>query len=99
MFETAITLPHAQQDATGPLRAIEWHELVARLGAARDLRALFDRPAAQCGAFVPHSAAGIAGLGAREPSVNLAALSGGKWVHATTAAAALEADHGDRDKR
>ena len=98
MFETAIALPQAQHDAVGALRAIEWHEIVARLGAARDLRALFDRPALQGGAFVPHSAAGIAGEGACEPSINLAALSGGKWADATTAAAATRADHGDRDK-
>jgi hypothetical protein len=98
MFETAIALPQAPHDASGALRTIEWHEIVARLGAARELRTLFDRPALQGGAFVPRSAAGIAGEAACEPSINLAALSGGKWADAKTAAAAIRADHGDRDK-
>jgi hypothetical protein len=98
MFETAIALPQAQQDASGALRALTWHEIVARLGAARELRALFARPAVQGGAFAPRSAAGIASAEAREPRINLAALSAGKWADATTAAAAIRADHGDRDK-
>lgn len=98
MFETAIALPEAHQDAPGALRAIEWHEIVARFGAARDVRALFARVAPPGGAFVPQAAAGIAGHRRCEPSVNLAALSAGKWADATTAAAASRADHGDRDK-
>jgi hypothetical protein len=98
MFETAVALPQTPQDAPGALRAIEWDEIVARLGAARELRALFARPSPQGGAFVSQAATGIAAAERCEPGVNLAALSAGKWADATTAAAAMRADHGDRDK-
>ena len=99
MFESAISLPTPDQATEGALRQLEWSELVARLGAVRDMRALFARAAPQGGGFVPRAAAGISGSAPGERGVNLAGLSGSKWADAITAAAASCADHGDRDKR
>ena len=98
MFESAVPLHSSEPPCGVALRALEWSEIVARLGAAQDLRALFARPASPGGGFMPHTAAGIAAGAASEPGVNFAALSHRKGADATTAAAASRADHGDRDK-
>jgi len=97
MFESAIASQTAETGAPGPLRAIEWTEIVARLAATRDLRALFARPSVSGGGFVPRAAAGIAGTPRSERSINLAALATGKWADPTTAAAARTTGIGDRD--
>ena len=96
MFEAANTFRMPEPGAEGALRTLDWAEIVARLAAVRDLRAVLSRPALAGGGFVPQAAAGIAGVG--EPAVNLAALAGGKWVDATTVATAGSAATGDRDK-
>jgi len=57
---------------------------------------VLSRPALAGGSFVPQAAAGIGC--ASERGVNLAALAGGKWVDAKTAATAGSAGSGDRDK-
>lgn len=98
MFESAAPFHSPEPPAGGVLRELDWNEIVARLGAARDLRALFTRPMPQGGGFMPQTAAGISEREAGEPGVNFAGLSHGKWADATTAAAAFSADHGDRDK-
>ena len=97
MFEAAIASQTAQTGDTGPLRAIDWAEIVARIGATRDLRALFARPTLVGGGFVPQTAAGIARPMAAQRSINLAALATGKWADPTTAAAARPSGRGDRD--
>ena len=97
MFEAAIVFPDMETGPQGDLRALDWAEIVARLAAARDLRAVFARPVVQGGGFVPQTAAGIAGEGRNERGVNLAALATGKWPEVTIAAAAPHSGHGDRD--
>jgi hypothetical protein len=99
MFETVILPYRGEAGVEGALHPIDWAGIVARLSAARDLRALFARPDYQGGGFAPHTARGIAGIPGNERSINFAALGGCKWVDATTAAATLPVDHGDRDKR
>ena len=96
MFERAIPVPDATSAPAGALRAMDWAEIVARLAAIRDLRAVLARPVLAGGGFVPQAAAGIAS--ASERGVNLAALAGGKWVDAKTGATAGSAAKGDRDK-
>ncbi len=97
MFESAIASQTAETGAAGSLRAIDWAEIVARLAATRDLRALFARPVVSGGGFVPHAASGIAARPADEPGINLAALATGKWADVTIAAAARPMGDGDRD--
>ena len=96
MFEAANSFRVPEPGAEGALRALDWAEIVARLAAVRDLRAVLARPMLAGGGFVPQAAAGIAS--ASERSVNLAALAGGKWVDAKTGATAGSAATGDRDK-
>jgi hypothetical protein len=95
MFEAAFPprVPEAGPD--GALRALDWSDIVARLAATRDLRAVLARPAIAGGGFAPETAAGIAGEGER--SVNLAALATGKRADPTTAAAVPSMGRGDRD--
>ncbi len=97
MFESAITFQSTETGAAGSLRAIDWAEIVARLAATRDLRALFARPAVTGGGFAPQTATGIARATAGERGVNLAALATGKWADPTTAAAARPTGRGERD--
>ena len=97
MFEAANSFRLPEPGAEGALRTLDWAEIVARLGAVRDLRAVLARPVVAGGGFVPQAAAGIAR--ASERGVNLAALAGGKWADATIAATAGSAGNGDRDKR
>ncbi|MXO75514.1 hypothetical protein GRI40_09830 [Altererythrobacter aerius] len=83
----------------GALRALDWHELVARLSAQRDMRALFARPCAAGGSFAPGAAAGIATHadhrdGCQRP-VNFAALSSPEWPAAMPVAGG--ADRVERD--
>ncbi len=96
MFEAANAFRLPEPGAEGALRALDWPEIVARLAAVRDLRAVLARPVLVGGGFVPQAAAGIASPS--ELGVNLAALAGGKWVDAKTAATAGSAGSGDRDK-
>ena len=96
MFEAAIAFRMPEPGAEGALRALDWAEIVARLAAVRDLRAVFARPVVAGGGFVPQAAAGIARAGER--GVNLGSLAGSKWADANTAATAGSAGNGDRDK-
>jgi len=96
MFEAANTFRMPEPGAEGALRALDWAEIVARLAAVRDLRAVLSRPVLAGGGFVPQVAAGIAC--ASERGVNLAALAGGKWVDAKTVATVGSTANGDRDK-
>jgi hypothetical protein len=98
MFEPAFSSPAAADAPQGSLRRLDWDEIVARLAATRDLRALLARPVVQGGGFVPQTAAGIAGTIAGERGVNFAALATGKCTDTTIAAVARQAGHGDRDK-
>jgi hypothetical protein len=98
MFEAAY-LSEATAAPAGALRSLDWGELVARLSASRDLRAVFAPPTVCGGGFVPQTAAGIASEAAREPGVNLGALATGKCADHTIAAAVRTMGRGDRDKR
>ena len=98
MFEAAIRMPTVDPAAESGLRAIDWAEIVARLGAARDLRTVLGRAPGAGGGFVPDAAAGIARHALGERSINLGALAAGKWPDSTLAAAAPWADHRERDK-
>ena len=98
MFEAALSLRVPETKPDGALRALDWGEIVARLAAMRDMRAVLARPVVQGGGFVPRAASGIAAHAANERGVNLAALATGKWPDRTIAAAARPTGHGDRDK-
>lgn len=98
MFEAAFTNGMAQPVPGDTLRALDWSEIVARLAATRDVRDLLSRPMGQGGSFMAHAVAGFPRGDQGEPGVNLGRLSCGKWADATIAAAAVCADHGDRDK-
>ena len=97
MFEGTITAASAAPGAESTLRSLDWPEIVARLAAARDLRAVFARPPVAGGSFAPRAAAGIARAGPEKRSINFDALAGGKWPAATTAAFAPAVGFGDRD--
>jgi hypothetical protein len=99
MFEAAFSPNAVQMAPQGALRALDWAEVVARLTASRDLRAVFARPPVHGGGFVPQAATGIAGPVAGERSINLAALATGKCADDTIAAAVRPTGRGDRDKR
>lgn len=67
----------------GALRALEWSEITARLGAARDLRRLMRRDsrlniAGGAASFGDAAATYFQWTGSCEPDVNLAALAQGK---------------------
>ncbi|ANY18916.1 hypothetical protein A6F68_00381 [Tsuneonella dongtanensis] len=102
MFEAAI---HSSVPVNGAiLRPLEWGELVARFGAARDLRALTARAPGNGGSFIIHAADGLGYdtdhcAGQDQPGVNLAALGGVKPLEAITAGttnAMAESDQGTR---
>ena len=97
MFEGTITAASADPGAESALRPLDWPEIVARLAAARDLRAVFARPVVSGGSFVTRAAAGIARAAPHERSINFDALAAGKWPASTTAATAPAAGFGDRD--
>ena len=97
MFEAAFPPRAPEPGSDGALRALDWSEIVARLAATRDLRAVLARPAVAGGGFVPEAAAGIAGKALHERSVNLAALATGKRADSTTAAAVPTTGRGERD--
>jgi hypothetical protein len=99
MFEAANPFRAPDYGADSALRPLGWHELVARIAAARDTRELFARPALHGGGFVPHAAAGIGRGLTGERGINLGSLSDSKWPDVTRAAAAPTAGHGERDKR
>ena len=95
MFEAAFP-PRAPASAPeGALRPLDWSEVVARLAATRDLRAVLARPLVQGGGFAPQTAAGIASQGER--GVNLAALATGKCADSKTATAVQLMGRGERD--
>ena len=67
----------------GALRALEWNDVTARLGAARDLRRLMRRDsrlniAGGAASFGDAAATYFQSIGSCEPDVNLAALALGK---------------------
>ena len=97
MFEAAINRTLGGRDPAGGLRALDWHELVARLAAAREVRAVIAR-APGSGSFAPHSAAGLSASDG-EPGVNLDALACSKWPEAMIAGTAPGAATGDREQR
>ena len=80
----------------GGLRPLDWAELVARLNAARDMRAVLGRPRLGGGSFAPLSAAVLA-HSYGERGVNLDALACGKRHEGMNAETALVAAIGDRD--
>jgi hypothetical protein len=57
MFEAAIFPAAAERGES--LRPLDWQELAARLGAARDLRALVARPQGACSSFAARAQAGL----------------------------------------
>ena len=108
MFESAIiaaTGRAVHAETVRGLRPLGWSELVARLAATRDLRALMASPVG-----APASFAGRANLAfveglppwsvdtaqAREGPVNLDALGGGKSPPAIHSATVEEAARGDQ---
>jgi len=97
MFEGTITAASAAPGAESTLRSLDWPEIVARLAAGRDLRAVFARPLVAGGSFAPRAVAGIARAGPEKRSINFDALAGGKWPAATTSASAPAVGFGDRD--
>ena len=99
MFEGIA--PSASPDPaadTGALRPVVWPDLVAKLAAARDLRALFVADARQSFAsFAPVAAQALAGCGHAERDINPDALTRGKFHGPTRVSAADEARGGDRE--
>lgn len=96
MFEGAITPPLAGNEGAAGLRRVDWHELVARLSAARDLRSALARPVGRA-SFAPDSAAGLTRGVDGERGVNRDALACSKRHHAIRAGGAAEAAAGDRE--
>lgn len=82
MFEASITPAIAQTGAPGTLRPLEWSEIVARLGAARDLRAMLNRPipsgSPSMGSFASRAGSGSGSAADGERDVNHGALGRGK---------------------
>jgi hypothetical protein len=95
MFEAAFPPRAPDLAPEGALRPLYWSEVVARLAATRDLRAVLARPLASGGGFAPQTASGIAGE--RERGVNLAALATGKCADSKTAIAVQPMGRGERD--
>jgi hypothetical protein len=96
MFEGAITTPVAGSEGGAGLRRVDWHELVARLSAARELRAALALPVGRA-SFAPNSAAGLTlGLDG-ERGVNRDALACSKRHEAIRAGGAAHAAAGDRE--
>ena len=98
MFERLITNPGEDAATDGALRTLDWQELVGRLAAARDMRALFMPSLVHGGSFTSGAAESMARDCESQRGVNLGSLGSGKRADATKAAAASTADHGDRDK-
>jgi len=99
MYEAGNPSSAHGDGSEGVLRPLGWHELVARIGAARDTRELFARPTLLGGGFVPDAAAGIGRALADEPGINLGSLNDSKWPNVTGAAATASAGYGERDNR
>jgi hypothetical protein len=102
MFEAAIFPAAAERGES--LRPLDWQELAARLGAARDLRALVARPQGACSSFAARAQAGLphavedAG-GHREPAVNLDVLGAVNPYEAINAANRHKVGKGDQGTR
>lgn len=96
MFEGAFTSPPAGSDAAAGLRRIDWHELVARFSAARELRAALARPVGGA-SFAPLSEAGLSKSPDEERGINREALASGKRRDAISAGGAAQAAIGDRE--
>lgn len=97
MFEAAISPCVADAGSPGALRTLDWGELVARLSAARDLRAIFARAAAAPASFAPLAASELVVRAHGERDVNPDALAAGKAPRATAFAHAAQAEFGDRE--
>lgn len=99
MFEGPIpSVPPPVPAEAGALNAFAWPELVAKLAAARDFRAVL--AGAQRGSlasFAPHAARALAGRDAGERPVNPDGLGRGKDPRAKPVAAADEAGQCDRE--
>ncbi len=99
MFEAAIQ--PATLDSGAILRPLDWGELVARLSAARDMRALLTRPTSDASSFGARALAGLPhdslGGDQGEPGVNLDALGPMKplaTIQATTVHNVADGDQG-----
>jgi hypothetical protein len=99
MFEKAIPIPAGPAAVGGALRPLDWGELVARLGAARDLRALFARSDFAPASFAPELGAGAMSFVGAKPYVNPDGLAGGKTGSAKGVATVPAAEQGDREQR
>lgn len=99
MYEAGNPFSAQEHGPAVALRPLGWHELVVRIGAARDTRELFARPTPVGGGFVPAAVAGIGRALADEPGINLGSLSDSKWPNVTGAAATPSAGYGERDNR
>ena len=97
MFVAAITPAVADQEQI--LRPLDWAELSARFAAARDLRALVNRPVHPGASFAGRADAGLSRGERDEPHVNFAALGGVKPLAAITAATMEEAAEVDQGTR
>lgn len=96
MFEASLIAAQPAIDSSGGLRPLAWGELVARLTAAHDVRALLARPNRMGGSFAPLVATGLV-RGRGERGVNLEALASGKSPAGNCAAAVHTAAIGERD--
>lgn len=99
MFEAAITSASAEPGVENALRPLDWCEIVARLAAARDLRAILSPSAS-----LTRSASFAAGAGTTcalhgQPAVNLDALGGGKAPAMISVATETKAATGDQGTR
>jgi hypothetical protein len=100
MFEGNLSSVVAgQAEDAGALRAVAWSELVAKLAAARDLRAVFAvSRRGSLASFAPQAARALALRDAGEQSINPDALEHGKGPRAISIAAAVAAGDRDREK-
>lgn len=99
MFETRVTPIEASGRPRGKaLRAFGWHELTARINAARDLREVLRQDSCLLTASFGDAAAGYFSKGEEgKRPVNPDALEGRKSCHGTEIFAESDANEGDRE--
>ncbi|QIG54290.1 hypothetical protein G6N82_09150 [Altererythrobacter sp. BO-6] len=99
MFDTRLTIPEQQAGSQGKaLRAFGWHELTARINAARDLRQVLREDTCLLTASFGDAAAGyFSGSGQGKRSVNPDALGAGKACDGMEPGSQGEAATGDRE--
>lgn len=98
MFDTRLTIPEQKTGSKGKaLRAFGWHELTARINAARDLRQVLRQDTCLVAASFGDAAAGYFNGDQGKRSVNPDALGACKACDGMEPGSEGEAATGDRE--